>query len=70
MDTAKRVFQLHWVDMETGEIERRIGLWQRGNADSKRIAEIPDVGVLIATAVVAAMGDPAAFKSSVERRRR
>jgi len=20
MDTAKRVFQLHWVDMETGEI--------------------------------------------------
>ena len=54
------------LDEEVGEIERRIGLWHRGNADSKRIAEIPGVGVLTATAVVAAMGDPAAFRSGRE----
>ena len=55
-----RVVQL---DREVGEIERRIKLWHRTNADSQRIAEIPGVGVLTATAVVSAMGDPAAFKS-------
>ncbi len=54
------------LDEEVGEIERRIGVWHRGNADSKRIAEIPGVGVLTATAVAAAMGDPAAFRSGRE----
>ena len=54
------------LDEEIGEIERRIGLWHRGNTDSRRIAEIPGVGVLTATAVVAAMGDPAAFRSGRE----
>ena len=29
------------LDEEIGEIERRIGLWHRGNAASRRIAEIP-----------------------------
>ena len=54
------------LDEEIGEIERRIGLWHRGNAASRRIAEIPGVGVLTATAVIAAMGDPAAFRSGRE----
>jgi len=52
------------LDEEVGEIERRIGVWHRGNADSRRVAEIPGVGVLTATAVVAAMGDPTAFRSA------
>ena len=43
-------------DKEIGVIERRIKLWHRGNAASQQIAEIPGVGVLSATAVVAAMG--------------
>ena len=54
------------LDREIGEIERRIGLWHRSNAASQRIAKIPGVGVLSATAVVAAMGDPAAFRSGRE----
>ena len=54
------------LDEEIGEIERRIALWHRGNPDSQRVAEIPGVGVLTATAVVAAMGDPGAFKSGRE----
>ena len=53
-------------DEEIGEIEQRIGLWHRGNADSRRVAEIPGVGVLTATAAIAAMGDPAAFRSGRE----
>ena len=58
-----RVAQL---DKESGEIERRIKLWHRSNAASQRIAEIPGVGVLTATAVVVAMGDPAALRSGRE----
>ena len=54
------------LDEEIGEIERRIALWHRGNADGRRIAEIPGVGVLTATAAVAAMGDPSAFRSGRE----
>ena len=54
------------LDEEIGEIERRLLLWHRGNAASRRIAEIPGVGLLTATAVVSAMGDPAAFKSGRE----
>ena len=54
------------LDEEIGGIERRIALWHRGNVASKRVAEIPGVGVLSATAVVAAMGDPTAFRSGRE----
>ncbi len=54
------------LDEEIGEIERRVGLWHRGNAGSRRVAAIPGVGVLTATAAVAAMGDPAAFRSGRE----
>ena len=54
------------LDAEVGESERRLKLWHRDNASSRRIAEIPGVGVLSATAAVAAMGDPAAFKSGRE----
>ena len=54
------------LDEEVAEIERRLRVWHRNNADSMRIAEIPGVGVLSATAAVAAMGDPAAFKSGRE----
>ena len=54
------------LDKEIGVIERRIKLWHRSNAASRQIAEIPGVGVLSATAVVAAMGDPAAFRSGRE----
>ena len=59
----ERVAQL---DREIGEIERRIKLWHRSSAACRRIAEIPGVGPLTATAIVAAMGDPAAFSSGRE----
>ena len=54
------------LDEEIGEMERRLALWHKNNAASRRIAAIPGVGVLSATAAVAAMGDPGAFKSGRE----
>ena len=58
-----RVTQL---DAEVGVIERRLAVWHRHNAASRRIAAVPGVGVLSATAAVATMGDPAAFRSGRE----
>ena len=58
-----RVSQL---DAEVGAIERRLAVWHRSSRASRRISAIPGVGVLSATAAVAAMGDPAAFRSGRE----
>ena len=58
-----RVAQL---DAESDRIERRIATWHRENAASRRLAAIPGVGVLTATAAITTMGDPAAFKSGRE----
>ena len=54
------------TDEEIAVIERRLQLWHRGNGASRRVAEIPGVGLLTATAAVATMGDPGAFRSGRE----
>ena len=54
------------LDAEVETIERRIAVWHRQNVASRRIAAIPGVGVLTATAAVATMGDPATFRSGRE----
>ena len=67
MDTLREQWaRVARLDEEIGDIERRLKVWHRDNAASRRIAEIPGVGVLSATAAVAAMGDPAAFRSGRE----
>jgi transposase len=53
-----RVAQL---DEHISQIERRLRLWQRQDSASHRIATIPGVGLLSATAAVATMGDAKAF---------
>ena len=54
------------MDKEIEVIERRLLLWHRTSEASRRLEEIPGVGVLTATAAVAAMGDPQAFRSGRE----
>ena len=54
------------TDEEIEVIERRLLLWHRTSKASRRLEAIPGVGVLTATAVVAAMGDPQAFRSGRE----
>lgn len=47
-------------------LERRIGSWQRREADCERLAAIPGVGRLTATAVVATVADARSFRSGRE----
>jgi transposase len=45
------------------EFDRLIMAWHRSNETSKRLDEIPGVGPALATALVASVGDPRAFRS-------
>lgn len=54
------------LDEEVAQIERRLQEWHKQDAACRRIAEIPGVGLLTATAAVATMGDPKAFQSGRE----
>lgn len=54
------------LDEQIHQIERRLHQWQREDSATQRIAAIPGVGVLSATAAVATMGDAKAFKSGRE----
>jgi transposase len=47
-------------------LEKRIQQWQRSEPDCQRIAEIPGVGPLIASAVIASVADAKQFRSGRE----
>lgn len=50
----------HWqaLAIRIAELERRIVLWHRANETSRRLATIPDIGPITASALVASVGDP------------
>src|SRR4029077_15557562 len=43
--------------------DRRINAWHRSNQTSRRLDELPGVGPALATALVASIPDPKAFRS-------
>jgi transposase len=51
------------LDKQVGELEREIQLWHRGNETSRKLAEIPGIGPITATALVASIGDAKCFKN-------
>src|SRR3984893_7484200 len=67
IDTLREHYaRLGELDQQILQIERRLRQWHHQDVDSQRIAEIPGVGLLSATAAVAMMGDAKAFKSGRE----
>jgi transposase len=56
--------QLRMVKAQILEFDRRIMAWHRSNETSKRLDEIPGVGPVLATALVASVADPKAFRSA------
>jgi transposase len=55
--------QLRTLKAQILEFDRRILAWHRSNETSKRLDEIPGVGPALATALVASVADPRAFRS-------
>jgi len=55
--------QLQMLKAQVLEFDRRILAWHRSNEMSKRLDELPGVGPVLATALVASVADPRAFRS-------
>ncbi len=55
--------QLRALKAQILEFDRRIMAWHRSNQTSKRLDEIPGVGPALATALVASVANPRAFRS-------
>jgi transposase len=55
--------QLRALKVQILEFDRRIMAWHRSSETSKRLDAIPGVGHVLATALVASIGDPKAFQS-------
>ncbi|WP_429481741.1 IS110 family transposase [Paraburkholderia youngii] len=67
IDTLRE--QLQRIRALTGEIrsiERRLSTWKRANEAATRLAAIPGVGLLTATAAIATIGDANTFRSGRE----
>ncbi|SAL06490.1 transposase [Caballeronia arationis] len=54
------------INEEIKKLEKQLAVWQKQEAACRKIAEIPGIGPLTATALVATIGNPAAFKSGRE----
>jgi transposase len=55
--------QLRALKAQILEFDRRIMTWHRSNETSKRLDDIPGIGPALATALVASIADPKAFRS-------
>jgi transposase len=62
-EQVRRISQL---EIDIGTIERRLSHQLRDTPACRTVAEIPGVGLMTATAIVASMGSPTAFKNARE----
>jgi transposase len=51
------------LDRQVDELEAQIRLWHRENASSRKLAEIPGIGPITASAMVASIGDAKSFEN-------
>ena len=58
--------QLDALAMQTHALERRLLAWHRQDRASQRLATIPGVGIITATALAATVCDPSLFRSGRE----
>jgi transposase len=61
---AALAIQLRMLKAQILEFDRRIMAWHRSNETSRRLDEIPGVGPVLATALVASVADPKAYRSA------
>ena len=54
------------LNRQIQELEDQIDAWHKNNEDSQRLANIPGIGVLTASALVASIADARCFKNGRE----
>ena len=62
----EQVARIKALSQDMASIEKRLALQLKGDQDMQRVAQIPGVGLLSATAAIATMGQASAFKSGRE----
>jgi len=62
----EQVERIKALSKDIAAIEQRLALQLKSDADMRRVAQIPGVGLLTATAAIATMGQASAFKSGRE----
>ena len=62
----EQVTRITALSEDMASIEKRLALQLKGDQDMQRVAQIPGVGLLTATAAIATMGQASAFKSGRE----
>ncbi len=60
------VVQLTGVKEQLALLEKQLNQWHKNSEASQRLASIPGVGVITATALVASIGDATQFRSGRE----
>lgn len=55
--------QIEKIKEQVRKLERELRIWHRTSEASRRVASVPGVGTVTATAIVAAMPDPSMFES-------
>ena len=58
--------QLEEVELRIDEIDTQIAAWHKASPVSQRLAAVPGIGPLVATAIAATVPDPAVFRSGRE----
>lgn len=62
----EQVQRIQVLSQDIAQIDKRLALQLKSDADMQRVAQIPGVGLLTATAAIATMGQASAFKSGRE----
>jgi len=60
---AALLTQFRTAEREIDALDRRILAWHQSNSDSRRLASIPQIGPIVASALVATAGDATRFKN-------
>ena len=58
--------QLDAVEEQIAEVDRRIVSWHKSNETSRRLAGVPGIGIMTATAIAATVPDPSVFRGGRE----
>lgn len=61
-----QLLRIDEIERDIDRLEQRIGVWHKQDAACRAIAQVPGIGTLTATALVAMMGDARTFRSGRE----
>jgi transposase len=67
-DLARQVLthQIEQIEAAVAALEKQLMAWHKTNAVSRRLASIPGIGPIIATAIATTVADPGVFRSGRE----